>query len=299
MVCSRIEIDLLNPENTLYTFGEPPRTLTDNFVKAEEEVGRMGGGGGRKSVEEEIGDIIRWAKINVDEANAHIQLTAGELDKTNKRLSAAEIDIDGVEAEIAIAASRMDDIEGRTTSTEILLNGDEATIGLIAQVQDTRERISNAGISLDGEAGTVYAFVSKGDVISAINMSTEEITISADKISLDGYVTAGDLEAGIADVHAAYASKVETTQLIASQAEVTGDLAVTGDMHFGGKNCSWVTDKYVVTSVKYPSLARKKLSELSDSDYVVTAYSTTFVSYPNGVSGGNIDYLSYTSGGEE
>lgn len=118
MICSQIEIDLMNPENTVYTFGERPRTLTENVVKAETEVdeltGRGGGGGSRKSIQEEVGDIIRWAYINVDKANAKILLTAGELDKTNKSLSEAYIQIDGVKKEIVAKADRIE-LQGYVT----------------------------------------------------------------------------------------------------------------------------------------------------------------------------------------
>lgn len=177
MMCSQIQMDLLNPENTEYTFGEQVRTLTENVVKAEEQVnqltGRGGGGGGKKSVEEEVSDIIRWAKINVDETNAYIQMTAGELDKTNERLSAAEIELDGANAKITLAASRMDDLEQSVTSAEI---------------------------AIDGLNGEISSKVSKNGVISAINQTAESVTIQASKINLSGYVTASQLSATNANI---------------------------------------------------------------------------------------------------
>lgn len=177
MVCSQIEIDLLNPENTLYTFGEKPRTLTENFVRAEEEVDELtgyrgGGGGGRKSVKEEISDIIRWAQINVDETNAYIQLTAGELDKTKQQLSAAEIEIDGIEAEISIAASRLDDVEKRTTSAEIAISGAEAKITLQASsINSLENEITQAQIDING--------------------MNSEIRMKANSVVVEGILTTG------------------------------------------------------------------------------------------------------------
>ena len=82
-VCCRIDIDMVNPEETTYTFGEAPRTLTDNIVTAEEEInsvtGYRGGGGGRSAVQEEMNGILRWAKLTVNEQEAQILMNAGEI----------------------------------------------------------------------------------------------------------------------------------------------------------------------------------------------------------------------------
>lgn len=257
MVCSQIEIDLLNPENTLYTFGEPPRTLTDNFVMTEEEVdgltGYRGGGGGRKSAKEEIGDIIRWAKIYQDEANAHIQLTAGELNKATQRLSAVEIDMDGVEAEISIAASRLEDVEGRTTAAEIALDGANARIDLQAsEIKDLGDSVSSAEIAIDGLNAEIDLKVNKNGVISAINLSPESITISSGKINLQGYVTASRLEASITDVMNSFADNITTGTLYVSSTAIMSSATIRE------KGCTW-DDKTVVTGITKPILDGKTI----------------------------------------
>lgn len=190
-ICAQMEIDLNNPEQTLYTFGEPPKTLTDNVQDIDEEVGGLtgGGGGGRKPIEEEVKDIIRWAKINVDELNANIQLTAGELNRTTQRLSAAEIVLDGLKAEVTIAASVMDDLNDRLSSAEVRISGAEATIDLK---------------------------VDKNGVISAINLSPESVKIQSKLINLEGYVTASQLSAEIADITNAYSERILTNTLTAT-----------------------------------------------------------------------------------
>ena len=209
MICSKMEIDLPNPENTLYTFGEAPRTLTENFIQTEEEVDSMtgyrGGGGGRKAVKDEVTDIIRWAKINVDENNANIQLTAGELDKTNKRLSAAEIEIDGLNSEVTIAASRLDDVEHRTTSTEIALDGANAAIKLKAsqtEVDELGERVSQAEIDIDG--------------------AQSQITLKANKTVVDGI-----LSTGLAGVSVLSANNVSANKGNFDSLSINGDSVVS------------------------------------------------------------------------
>lgn len=118
IICSRIEIDLMNPKNTTYTFGEVPRTLTDNFKETEEEVGKLsGGGGGGRSVKEEVTDIVRWALVSTDKLNAQIILTAGELNTTNQRVSEAEIAINGLDSEISLKADKIT-LEGYVTASK-------------------------------------------------------------------------------------------------------------------------------------------------------------------------------------
>ena len=161
IICSKIDIDLFNPENTVYTFGEVPRVLTDDINDLEEESSRRGGGGGGRSIEEELSDIIRWAQINVDETNAQILLTAGELDKLTGRVSSAEIALDGVNATMALK-------------------------------------------------------VSKDEVVSSINMSTEEIVIQSAKINLSGYVTTSKLSAELASINSQISTSIITSSLSAA-----------------------------------------------------------------------------------
>ena len=195
-VCCKIDIDLANPENTTYTFGEPLKALTDNIVKAEEEIDsvtgyKTGGGGGRGNVQQEMNGILRWAKINIDQANANINLNAGEVNSLKNRMSTAEINIDGINAQIVLKADveTVDELGMRMTQAEIEIDGANAQIVLKAsqtEVDDLGKRVSSAEIEIDG-----------------IN---SEIELKADKITLNGYVTANQLatefsnfESGISD----------------------------------------------------------------------------------------------------
>ena len=137
-VCSKIELDMANPEETTYTFGEPPKALTDNIVAAEEEIdiatGYKGGGGGRGAAKQEMDGILRWAKISVDQANANINLNAGEVNSLKNRMSTAEINIDGANAQIVLKASQteVDGLGKRVSSAEIEIDGLNSEINLKA-----------------------------------------------------------------------------------------------------------------------------------------------------------------------
>lgn len=229
-VCCRIEIDIANPENTTYTFGEPPRALTDNIVTAEEEIDSMtgykGGGGGRAGVKEEMTGILRWAQVKVDQANANIQLLTGEANSLDNRLSKAEIEIDGINAQILLKASQeeVDDLGMRMSQAEIEIDGANAEILLKAsktEVDAMGKRVSAAEIRIDGAESEIELRASKVYVDAEI---TKVKTLVADKI-----------EALYSDVNYDISESVSTKAM-----------TVSGD--------GWVSGKLTATSISAGSL---------------------------------------------
>lgn len=257
-VCCKIEIDLVNPENTLYTFGEPPKTLTDSTVKAEKELdsltGYKGGGGGRGNVKEEMTGILRWAKIQVDQANANISLNAGEINSLTGRMSTAEIEIDGLNAQILLTAKQeeVDDICQKLTKAGIEVRGDIANIKLMASqevVDDMGERVSAAEIEIDGLAS--------------------EITLKADKVTIDAELTSiRKYFAGSATV-----AKMVVTNLTANS------------MTFDGLKCSWDYIE-IPTSASMPGLSAHNV-RLADGGsimiYAFTSETRTVTLHTDGV----------------
>jgi hypothetical protein len=258
MVCSQIEIDLLNPENTLYTFGEKPRTLTENFVRAEVEVEELtgyrgGGGGGRKNVLEEVSDIIRWADYIFDDQNAHINFNAGELDKTKERLSTAEIDIDGLKAEILLKATRI-------------------------EVNELEGRVDKAEASIKINADEIEMKVSKDDVISSINQTAEEIRIQAKHINLDGYVTSSMLNAELVSLNNAFADSFGTFDLSATNISCA-------TLKVDGSSAQWYTSPSFVTKV---SLNGTSSFAVKDTNGITH---TIYAGYTIGTDKDTISYL--------
>lgn len=252
VVCSQIVIDLQNPENTEYTFGEKPRTLTDNVVDTDEEVdnmsGRRGGGGGRRSVEDELQDILRWAKINVDEANAQILLSAGEINKLTGRTSAAEIAIDGLNAAVITKAS-------------------------IETVDALTGRVSKAEATLIVQAEQISSKVSKDGVISSINQTAESITIQANRVNLSGYVTASQLAAEIATINKFFSGVAEASVLKATMVNCTGTLL------YKNTAVSW-KEKSVVTGVNITQEKNVASVMGSDGSTIVLNYVTSVSASP-------------------
>jgi len=202
--CTKIDIDLLNPENTTYTFGEKPRTLTDNVVRTEDDVnsltGKGGGSGGSggTDVKKAVSDVVRWAKIQADEDKAKISLVAGEQYediKGDKSLKQAYIDIDGAKSKITLLAGQeYENIDGKKT-------------------------ISEAYLKIDAANTVIETKVSKDGVISSINQTPEAVTIDASKINLNGYVTASQLKTEFANFESGITDNLFVSALSATTFE--------------------------------------------------------------------------------
>lgn len=199
MVCCKIEIDLVNPENTTYTFGEPPRTLTDNTVKAERESNSLTGrgGGGRGSMQQQLDGIVRWADFKVDQANARITANAGEINTLNGVMSQAWIEIEGMHAQIRLKASQEEvtDLGMRMSKAGIDIRGDIASIKLLA----TQETVDDLGSDLD-------------EAWIEINGAKSQITLKADQVDLDALITkVNGLMAGGVKAEALHTKKLIVT----------------------------------------------------------------------------------------
>lgn len=260
-VCSKIEIDLCNPENTLYTFGEAPKALTDNIVKAEEALddvtGFKGGGGGRGKVKEEMNGIIRWAELKVNAAEASIDMLTGEANSLKDRLSKAEVHIDGINAQIVLLASQeeVNELGTRLTQAEIEIDGANAQIVLKAskkEVDDLGERVSSAEIEIDG--------------------LNSEISLKADKITLNGYVTANQLQTEFTNFKSGISDSLYVSGLSAGSFECTS-------FSFKGSGMS-LKSKSVVTGI-----TRSKRNCMSSDGkgtvtfYACDSYSTSTLYY--------------------
>jgi hypothetical protein len=251
MVCSKMTVDLVNPEKSEYTFGEKSRTLTEGIARTERDVdgmtgrGGRGGGGGRKSLEDELQDILRWAKITTDESNAQILLSAGEINKLIGRTSTAEIAIDGLNAAVITKAS-------------------------IETVDELTGRVTKAESSLIVQAGQITSLVKEGGVISYINQTPASIKISAKNIELDGHATISQLSSEIASIGNFFSGVSEASVLKATMVNCTGTLL------YQNSAVSW-KDKRFVTSVNITQ--EKNIVSVKDVNG-----NTVVINYVTGVS---------------
>lgn len=249
-VCTKIVLDLPNPENTEYTFGKPQMTLTDNVVLVSNQSG--GGGGRGKSLQEELSEFERWAKITLDEQAGWIDLNAGELNRLTEdlkevnvlidgananfsvvaldvaelgsRVSSAEANVDGANANIKLLTERSDDVEESLTRVEVDINALEEEIlqrAYSSEVDELSGRITEAEASVRINKNAITQTVKKNEVISTINQTAENVTINASKINLSGLVTASTLQSSIAELQYANSLSLETNFLQASTVNTT------------------------------------------------------------------------------
>lgn len=206
------------PERVRLTLANSIRDTADTLVYLDNVLtggapsSSARGGGGRKSVQEELTDVRRWATIRIDEANAKINLNAGEINKIEGRVSQAEIDIDGANAQIELKASQID-------------------------LDKMGNRVSSAESSIKVNADNIDLKVSKDGVISSINQSSEKIVIKASKIDLSGYVTIDQFEA-----------TVGTSALLSVGQLTANTVSAKNSLYLGSKSLH-TTQYDVVTSV--------------------------------------------------
>ena len=166
---------------------------------------------------------IREAQINIENGSVQISGLEKTVTSQGERLRQAEIDVDGAKAAITLKA-------------------DQTTVSSLG------ERVTSAEVSIDGAWGEINLKVSKNGVISAINLTSEAATIKASKINLEGYVTASQLSAEVANINkffagTAQASRMDINNLTSQSAQITNVSLINYD-------CAWKS-KSVVTGVTY------------------------------------------------
>lgn len=145
---------------------------------------------------------------NVSVLAETIKLKADQeiVDEFGTRLSQAEIDLDGANAAILLKADRSTVVEQgeRLTAAEIAIDGANAAILLKADqtlVSELGTRISAAEIDIDGANAEIELRARKDDVEAEFKVQSDRITanaaeiaLKADRIDLEGLVTASELE---------------------------------------------------------------------------------------------------------
>ena len=161
-----------------------------------------------------------------------IALLADNAADVDRRVSSAEILLDGLQARIELLATDISNQGSRISQAEVAIDGANAAILLRAKqtdLDDLGARVSSAEIAIDGANAEIALKVSKDGVVSAINMSTEGVKISASKIELSGTVLAGYLNGASIDVNELSASMVYASGGIQAPS-ATIDGAYIGDL---------------------------------------------------------------------
>ena len=242
-----IERDYIRPWLTKFELGdekqEDEKSLAEKVKDMTSELssvkGRAGGAGNKGDENSEF--IVE----NMEKIRLHT-IFIGE--NANK-IQEAEIRMGKAEVSIRAQEKILEGQDDRITSAEITLNGKDGTIGLVGRVTKNEEEISSAAIEINGAKAEINLKVSKDGVISAINQTPESVTIQASKINLQGYVTASQLSAEVANINkffagTAQASRMDINSLTSQTAQITNVTLIN-------YQCAWKSKEFV-TAVSFP-----------------------------------------------
>ena len=204
LTCTKIEYDLENPANTVYTFGNPKQTLTQRYRKDKRKeesdtggsAGSGAGGAGSKADEEAKKNLDKFfdAWINVYKESAHIDLGAVYKELVDAKEVLRQnvgIDLNAPQGTVDIFSMREDlrDLDGRVinNSTEIQLvsNDKQSQINALVGWSEKFEgetQAWHAQLQLQAdENGKAIAELNADyiDRIAAIELEATELAASA------------------------------------------------------------------------------------------------------------------------
>lgn len=230
-ICAKIDIDMISPENTVYTFGEPKRSLTENVVQVLKKMGGGGGGGMGTGLEEEILWLERWAAIYQDESLATIELITGQIDHITGRVSNAEIRLDGTESSVEILADEYTVLDGRISGAESSIKVNAGNIELNSQaINGLDGSITSANLRIDG-------------VESDITAQAKTINLKADKTYVDNLfaksITTENLSASLSNLSAIKNDSIQGNTGDFETIKAQGvEVNASGGLSIGGLNYS-------------------------------------------------------------
>lgn len=159
--CTAISLDLVNPDQSEYTFGTPETGMASTTAATSKAV-------------EVVDTSVEYLRQIVSDQNTHLLIT------------------DGL---ITAYAQKINENTNTLNTVQTTLNGINGTLTSYVSIIDRHTQdIITVKTTLDGMSGTLENKVSKGDVVSVINQSAGAVKISAACIDLSGYVTAEQLE---------------------------------------------------------------------------------------------------------
>lgn len=282
LTCSKIEYDLENPANTVYTFGVPKQTLTERYQKdkaqAQETTERTaaatsgGSGGGAASAasdktDKEMDRIYKeWVDWDPDNPDGHVSIGGlyRQLEGDREKLrSEVGIDLDAVTGNINIKSFKQefDDLGKTVVEQGVSINA--------AQTETEAQLTLQAGRwqELDERESGHYAIfeMTANELKSSIRMKADKIEFDAAVTSI--YETIGDAEVSIASFSrdiTALNSKITTVrQLIADEIK-----AVKSDITWM-KGFSLDVTRVTATSGRFNSIFANDVYSIGGKPYAL------------------------------
>ena len=211
--CTKIEYDLTNPGNTIFTFGKQKQTLTERYRKDKnkqnDQAARSGGGGGggaaaaaaqdaEDAADKNVKEIFdAWITCDKGKATVDIGALYKKLHDADTVINEVGMKMNGVDATVDLYANHQQtvkngaDITTITNKTGIKLDGTQAAIDIFADHDKTIQNGANittitnkTGIKLDGSQAAIDIFA---DHTQTVQNGTDISTIcNSTGIKLDG-----------------------------------------------------------------------------------------------------------------
>lgn len=247
--CESIDINPFDPEKTVYRFGPKVDTMADNAASMA------------NLVKKHSRDLFCHLR-HIKELEKAVTINITNWDDINNRISSVSLEMDALKATIDLKASQysVDEIGYRVSAAEVAIDGANAAIALKAEksvVDAQGNRLTTAEASIDAANAQIALKVNKDGVIGAINVTPEEVVISAGKINLSGYVTASTLSANIASVKEWVGQSVSTSSVSAANAYFT-------NIEFGDASLRLYTGSFV-TAVTLPTVSTDYITYMDEN----------------------------------
>ena len=284
LVCTKIEYDLANPANTVYTFGNPKQELTRRYKKDKkkqaDQAGRSGGGGGGAAkenavTESEIKETLRykaWATIDNDRGIVDIGTLYGMLYgedvkekitstsfKMSSKPNAAAINLDAAFKNITKAGINITASEN-ASSTEIFANNGAIGASITATATALENSIALKANKVDVDADILNLntkVINLGKDIDEVELAAKNLKVKVDKLDIEGLVAiTGSVSVVSGHLSGAIAAAAGSTYYIAGVqsgfSEHKHSLTCSSSGVVTSGTCTWGSDNsFNIADTKY------------------------------------------------
>lgn len=263
---------------------------------------------------------LEYVKTDVQHHSDELGGLHEETERLFSRMNTVEVDLNGEGANLGLKAltaeiwgdvrkvednfdalsNQVNEQGERVTSAEANINSMKGEIELRVRSTEFNNELEKIDNSITVNRQEIALKVSKNDVINQINVSSEGIVISANRVNLSGYVTANTFNAEIANIKKLTSVLSTTGYITANGMTVNNGLYVDGVIQYKGSNLSKSSVEYLTGGSISVSLnvsegscyaySTSSATVRSKIDYVagVSVRSATFSPKTN-----TINYISY------
>lgn len=186
------------------------------------------------------------AKLNKNTSALHSASTV-----TNRRVGGVSKKVEETDIELIRQKEELTDTRYRMAQAGIVIDKDAEFVKAFAyqeQADLLDQRVTATESEILVQADQISMRVQKGEVISSINQTAEEIKIQASKINLSGYVTMSEFEAEIANLENLFAGNATIGGLNVAGTLRTTDMDIASNLTLFGYDTQWKS-KTVQTSI--------------------------------------------------